>query len=133
MKLQLDRSAETAIDVSCGSQVLTAAEPSRFRNSGLGDNMRELFRRAGLPPLSPHAFRHGHATHALKMAKDVADLKAVSMNLRHSSLTITDSIHAVLSDKNMGERIAQLGRSNREEPGVAEIVKRVMAQLAEQK
>lgn len=88
----------------------------------------------GLPPLSPHAFRHGHATHALKLAKDVADLNAISMNLGHSSLTITDSIYAVLSDTDMGQGIAQLGRSDAPpSTSVEDVVKRVVAELATRK
>ncbi len=61
--------------------------------------------------MTPHKFRHGHAVYALTHARDVADLKAVSMNLMHSSIGITDSIYAVLSDRDMQERIARLGDS----------------------
>jgi len=52
----------------------------------------------GLPYHSPHKFRHGHAVYVLSMAKDVAALKAVSQNLMHENLTITDGVYGVLSD-----------------------------------
>jgi hypothetical protein len=61
--------------------------------------------------MSPHKFRHGHAVYGLKAAKEIGDFKAVSMNLMHQSIGITDSIYAVLSDKDMQERIARLGQT----------------------
>jgi hypothetical protein len=42
----------------------------------------------------------------LKQAKNVADLKAVNMNLMHSNLSITDG---VLSTADVRQRIAGLG------------------------
>jgi hypothetical protein len=48
------------------------------------------------PCQSPHRFRHGHATYALKWCEDVADLKAVSQDLMHSSLILTHSIYSCL-------------------------------------
>lgn len=118
----------SVIDIACGAQMLTAAAPGEYRRNGLGDNVRDLFIRAGLQPRSPHAFRHGHATHALQMANDVADLKAVSMNLGHSSLTITDAIYVVLSDKDMAERIARLGQAAPREDMQA-LIEKVLAAM----
>jgi hypothetical protein len=37
----------------------------------------------GLAYHYPHKFRLGHAVYALKLAKDIAALKAVSQNLMH--------------------------------------------------
>ena len=45
----------------------------------------------------------------LNIAKDVGDLKAVSMNLMHSNLSITDGVYGVLSTADIGKRIAGLG------------------------
>jgi hypothetical protein len=39
----------------------------------------------------------------------VADLKAVSQNLMHSSLQVTDSIYSVLSGEDVKTRIGSLG------------------------
>ena len=49
--------------------------------------------------------------YALKQAQDVADLKAVSQNLMHASPTTTDSIYSVLSENDVGDRIASLGEN----------------------
>lgn len=62
-----------------------------------------------MPYHSPHKFRHGHAVYALKNAKDVSALKAVSQNLMHGNLTITDGIDGVLSETDVREQIARLG------------------------
>ena len=93
-----------------GSTSLAGAPPGRFRKGQLAASLSQLFRKAGLPPLSPHKFRHGHAVYGLKLAQDMGDLKAISMNLMHASLAVTDKTYAVLSDRDFHERIARLGR-----------------------
>ena len=89
---------------------LTDAKPGLYRHKKMRKSLCGLFMRAGLSPMSPHKFRHGHAVYGLKQAKDIGDFKAVSMNLMHSSLGITDSIYAVFSDNDVKERIARLGQ-----------------------
>ena len=65
--------------------------------------------RAGLPYHSPHKFRHGLAVYALMRSKDISKLKAVSQNLMHSNISITDGIYGILSDNDVKEQIASLG------------------------
>lgn len=100
------------IKVSLGEQILTADRPGEYRGQALLKRLARLFERAGLPAMSPHKFRHGHAVYGLKAAHDVSDLKAVSMNLMHSNISITDSIYAVLSDQDVQNRIARLGQGS---------------------
>ena len=57
----------------------------------------------------PHKFRHGHAVYALKNSKDVSALKAVSQNLMHENLTITDGTYGVLSENDVRNQITELG------------------------
>ena len=45
------------------------------------------------------------------MAKDVAALKAVSQNLMHENLAITDGVYGVLSTGNVKRQIAGLVQS----------------------
>jgi integrase len=66
--------------------------------------------RVNLPYHSPLKFRHGHAVYASKIAQNPSELKAVSQNLMHSSLGITDGIYNILSDSDLEERIANLGK-----------------------
>ena len=84
--------------------------PGNYRARMLRKNLRKLFDAAEVPYMSPHKFRHGHAVYALKLAQDVSELKAVSQNLMHSSIGVTDSIYAVLSDADIQTKITELGQ-----------------------
>jgi hypothetical protein len=44
------------------------------------------------------------------MAKDIAALKAVSQNLMHSNISITDGVYGILSEKDTKEQIMSLGQ-----------------------
>jgi hypothetical protein len=58
---------------------------------------------------SPHKFRHGHAVFALKNAKNISALKAVSQNLMHANLSVTDGVYGILSEMDVKEQINNLG------------------------
>ena len=51
--------------------------------------------------------------HALDGAETIADLKAISQNLMHSSLTITDQVYGVLGADDQAARIGALGSGRR--------------------
>ncbi len=82
------------------------------RDSRLRKDLREWLERVGLPYLSPHKFRHGHAVYAIKLAKDVASLKAISQNLMYSNLSVTDGVYGILSADDARELITGLGNSS---------------------
>lgn len=63
---------------------------------------------AGIPYLSPHKLRHGHTVYALKRASNVAQLKAISQNIMHSSLVTTDQIYGRLINDDVQEIISSL-------------------------
>ena len=63
-------------------------------------DLKRWLHSVGLTYYSPHKFRHGFAVYALKQAQDVADFKAVSMNLMHANMSITDGIYSILSELN---------------------------------
>ena len=88
---------------------LTPDEPGQFRAKILSRGLARLFEAAGLPAMSPHKFRHGHAVYGLMHARDMADLKAVSQNLMHGNVGVTDGIYAILSDQDRRDRIRGLG------------------------
>jgi integrase len=90
-------------------------EVGKQRDSRARKDLKDWLDRAGLPYHSPHKFRHGHAVYALQQAKDIPDLKAVSQNLMHSNLSITDGVYGILSDNSIGERITALGKSKMQE------------------
>ncbi len=71
-------------------------------------HLHDWLSRVGLPYHSPHKFRHGHAVYALKLTQTVGDLKAVSQNLMHANLSITDGVYGILSADDTRERITRL-------------------------
>jgi site-specific recombinase XerC len=85
-------------------------EVGDHRQQRASKDLKEWLERVGLKYHSPHKFRHGHAVYGLQHSKDVADLKAVSQNLMHSNLSITDGVYGILSSADVGKRIASLGQ-----------------------
>ena len=83
----------------------------QYRHVRVRKDLKRWLERVGLPYRSPHQFRHGHAVYALKQAQDVADLKAVSMNLMHSNLSITDGVYGIMSQQDISKRIQGLGKT----------------------
>ncbi len=91
-----------------GNQSLEESDPGKNRHQALDKRLHRLFGLAGLPYKSAHKFRHGHAVYGLLKAQTMADYKAVSMNLMHNDIKITDSIYAPILSEEVKERIANL-------------------------
>jgi len=72
------------------------------------EGMKRVCAQANLAYKSPHKLRHGHAVFGIKHARDMRDLKAVSQNLMHSSISITDGIYGNLNNNDMVETIAEM-------------------------
>jgi integrase len=70
--------------------------------------LARLCARANIAYHSPHKLRHGHAVYAMGNATTIADFKAVSQNLMHSSLGITDRVYGVLQGEDVQARIKSL-------------------------
>ncbi len=67
------------------------------------------------------------------MAKDVSVLKAVSQNLMHENLSITDGVYGTLSETDVRQQIAPLGNGVANSEDVQELrllVSRLLARLA---
>ena len=63
--------------------------------------LRTLCGLAGVPYYSPHKLRHGHAVYGVKHARNLADLKALSQNLMHANVGITDGLYGKLPDDDL--------------------------------
>ncbi len=98
----------TPIIVRWDSTSLSPAHAGTGRPVAIGKRLRRLFALAGLLPKSPHKFRHGHAVWALQHAQTMADYKAVSMNLMHEDVQVTDGIYAPLLGSEVRDRIGRL-------------------------
>lgn len=96
------------IESRWGEQTLSSQQPGENRNHALDRRLRRLLTQAGLPYKSAHKFRHGHAVYGLMHARTMPDYKAVSMNLMHHDLRITDSIYAPMLGNDVQKRIANL-------------------------
>jgi integrase len=107
-QLPVTASWYTPIVSRWGEQKLSEDAPGKNRNTALEKRLRILFAKAQLPYRSPHKFRHGHAVFALQHAKTMPDYKAVSMNLMHSDIRVTDAIYAPLAQDEVKARIANL-------------------------
>lgn len=97
--------------ISSDAETLSNQGSGAGRRVILARGLRKVCHKAGITYLSPHKLRHGHAVHALRSAKTIEELKAISQNLMHSSITITDSIYSVLSGADVQDRINGLGKS----------------------
>jgi len=78
------------------------------RVQSFANTLRQLCQRADVRYRRPHDLRHGHASYALTLCSDVADYKAVSVNLMHGSITVTDHVYASLGSKEVKKRIESL-------------------------
>jgi integrase len=106
----------TPLVMRWGEPPLSAKAPGRGRTVLAGKRLRALFAAAALPPKSPHKFRHGHAVWALQHAQTMADYKAISMNLMHGDVRVTDGIYAPLLGSEVRERIGRLSNSSQGAP-----------------
>jgi site-specific recombinase XerC len=79
------------------------------RRTILARGMRRICVSAGVEYKSPHKLRHGHAVYGIKAVKDLKGLKAVSQNLMHSSVSITDGLYGNLVEDDVHELIHSLG------------------------
>jgi integrase len=91
-----------------GDQQLSVSASGENRNQLLAKRLRKLFTAVGLPYKSAHKFRHGHAVYGPQHAQSMADYKAISMNLMHHDIEITDSLYAPILSDEVKERIAGL-------------------------
>lgn len=106
----------TPIDSHWGEQMLSTSEPGMNRNHAVSKRLKHLFEIAGLEYRSAHKFRHGHAVYGLQHAKTMADYKAVSMNLMHEDIKVTDQIYAPLLSNEVRQRVAGMLQSPTSQP-----------------
>jgi len=73
-------------------------------------SMKEFLDTVSLLYHSPHKFRHGFIQYGAANSKTVADFKAVSMNVMHASMEITDEFYSNLNDGELENRIGSLNK-----------------------
>lgn len=95
-----------------GMQLLECTRAIVGRASVIGDDLRIICQRAGVEYLSPHKFRHGHIVYARNLAHSMAQLKAISQNVMHSSVLITDQVYSDLTTNEVRDVISGLGKNH---------------------
>lgn len=110
------------------------------RGELVAKGLKKLCKKAEIPYRSPHKLRHGHAMYAIMNAKDMGDLKALSQNLMHKNLTITDAVYGVLTENEIKKRIARLSgqaspaiTSDDDQALITQLVTKVMQELRKEK
>ncbi|MAT45376.1 MAG: hypothetical protein CL609_23855 [Anaerolineaceae bacterium] len=106
-----------------GENLLYRSYASKGRRRMLEKGIKNLCKKTGIEYKSPHKFRHGHVVFALSRVKDMAELKAVSQNVMHSSVGITDSIYGNLVDDKVHSVISNIGvEKKKETPNLENLV-----------
>lgn len=82
------------------------------RSNAIQRDVRLICKCADVLYKSPHKLRHGHVVYALKLARNMGELKAISQNVMHASVTITDQVYGGLDDDDVRSTIARLGQGN---------------------
>ncbi|MCB9112304.1 MAG: tyrosine-type recombinase/integrase [Anaerolineales bacterium] len=90
-----------------------ALEVGEYRDAKARKNFKEWMAQENLPYHSPHKFRHGHVHYGLEHAESIADFKAISTNVMHSNMEITDTFYSVLRDDEVKNRIGNLNKKGK--------------------
>ena len=91
-------------------------EAGKYRADRARKDLKKFSGKVGIPYHSPHKFRHGHAVYGLKRVDDISELKAVSQNLGHASISTTDQIYSILSKDDVKETITGISQAVPKQP-----------------
>lgn len=78
-------------------------------DDAIRNGLQSLCDKKGLRYLHPHCLRHGHIVYAIKQAKDMQTLTAISQNVGHEYLKTTLTVYGRLASNDVQAAIAQLG------------------------
>ena len=113
-----------------GMSFAPTIEAALRRYDVIEEDVRLICRRAGVDYQTPHKLRHGHVVWGLKRARTIEELKAISQNVMHSSITITDGIYGNLVKDDVRTVISQLGKQNKsDEAELFRLIEMLKAQL----
>jgi site-specific recombinase XerD len=65
--------------------------------------------RAGIAYKSPHKIRHGFGVYGVKHAKDIKEMKAISQNMMHANMGITDGLYGKLAEDDLDDIMGTFG------------------------
>jgi integrase len=105
-------------------------ETGESRKGDLERGLHSLCKRTGIPYKSPHKFRHGHVVYAIKRAKNLEDLKAISQNVMHANVGITDGLYGSFLSDDVHDVISGLGEPGTKTGGNGDLEKIIKILLA---
>jgi len=114
---------------NCGREFALHQRPGNHRPSGYNKRLRQLCERTGINYRSAHKLRHGFAVWALKRVHTMDEYKAVSENMMHSTMQITDSTYARLVDGDVASVISKLDPNRAQDDLVQELARLLLAAL----
>ncbi len=101
---------------SWGEHSLSDAPPGRNRGTALNHRLGFLERAADLPHRSPHKYRHGYAIYGLQRCQTMAQYHALSRNLMHANIAITDERYVHLEEVERGKLLGQISQDQTRKP-----------------
>lgn len=113
------------------SETNPSPERIKTRQYDFRDDLRQLCQLAGVRYRSPHKFRNGHAVYALKRAKNMEQLKAISQNLMHSTVGITDGVYGNLVNDDVHSVITSLAGMDFSDSNNLDIINQIKALISQ--
>ncbi len=83
--------------------------PGDNRRNGLARRLRWLCEHTHVPYMSPHKLRRGHIVWAESQCRSVVEFKAISQNVMHESMNLTDTRYSTLTEGELAQRLAGAG------------------------
>lgn len=109
VRSQLPESAMwfSAIDRT-GENLVPLLEQNENRTEKLVDGIHRICNQVGVKYKSPHKFRHGSTMYGYSKAKTMKELKALSQNLMHEDIGVTNRIYGELTGEDIKGVIANM-------------------------
>jgi site-specific recombinase XerD len=95
-----------------GQQSTQVLEAGADRSGALRKRLTMLSRLYELPHRSPHQYRHGYAVYGLEHCKTMAEYHALSRNMMHDNISITDKIYVHVDEVERGQILARLNHNS---------------------
>lgn len=93
-----------------GMAIYETTHAIKERATTIRDDIALVCKKAGIPYLSTHKFRHGFIVYARSRAQNMEQVKAISQNVMHANTLITDQIYSGLTTDQVREVITNLGK-----------------------
>lgn len=91
-----------------GDDLVALLDPTVGRREKLTDGLTRICAKARVKYKSPHKLRHGHVVYGVKLARNLEELKAISQNVMHANVEITDRVYSQLAGDDVRRVISTL-------------------------